>query len=74
MTDVISMEDLVANYADKVNDLELTVNNLKRMIERIGQEKRTCVADRSRFPMVNFLIIFTMWICNFAAILYLILR
>ena len=74
MTDTQTHQEWTADLEQRIVDLEEDYIGLKRMIERIGQEKRTCIADRSRFPLMNFLIIFTMWICNFVAILYLILR
>jgi hypothetical protein len=46
-----------AELEQRIVDLESEAQNLRNMIERIGREKRTCIADRTSFPVINVIVL-----------------
>ncbi len=55
MGTAISNSDLLAEYADRVIDLEAKVVLLEKKIQRVGKENRTCAVDRTGWLLYSLI-------------------
>ncbi len=55
MGTAMTNSDLLAEYADRVIDLEAKVTLLEKKIQRVGKEKRTCAVDRAGWLLYSLI-------------------
>ncbi len=71
--DASTNPEYLADLEQRIVDLEGEAVHLRKMIERIGQEKRTCFADKHRVPLINFFLLLGTFVCCVIGIVWIIL-